>query len=228
MDTKWTLENELCGLAETDCVDEALHRLGIIAADSPAARLEEIHGWQRGGGETYIYRFRVVQDRRIRDVLLKAIVSLSIDRTLSELGDERVERRRLLEEDGISTPRLYGVQRALLVEEFIPEGLSGFLRRRPKATHLIDQVLRYAATLQKHGFRPLAPFHGLRTDGTNVFAVDFGQDLGPPGLTSRRSERLLREAIRWLAATSKESIDKSRARAIFAFHADDSKSGAIT
>jgi hypothetical protein len=90
--------------------------------------------------------------------------------------------------------------------------------------HLFDQVIRYAATLEKHGFCPMAPFHGLRTDGTDVYAVDFGQDLGPPGLTTKRGRRLLREAINWLSKASSQAIDESRARAVFAFHVADAKS----
>jgi len=229
MATPWTLEKELCGLTGASSVAGALGSLGILEAASPAPAIEEVHGWMRGGAETYIYRFRVVQEEIVQDVILKAIVAFSTTRSLTELGEEWVARRRLLEDEGIATPCLYRAQRALVVEQFIPEGLSGFLRRQAaEATHLFDQVFCYAATLEKHGFCPVSPFHGLRTDGRKVFAVDFGQDLGPPGLSSKRTGRLLREAIKWLAAASSQSIDRSRAKAIFAFHAADAKSGAIT
>ena len=89
------------------------------------------------------------------------------------------------------------------------------------ATDLVDQVIHFAATLENGGFCPLAAFHGLRTDGENVFAVDFGQDLGPPALTARHDGRLLREAIRWLNSNrgSSRPIDEGRARALYALHA---------
>jgi hypothetical protein len=74
--------------------------------------------------------------------------------------------------------------------------------------------------LERHGFSPLSPFHGLRTDGADVFAVDFGQDLGPPGVTSRRGRRLLREAIRWLNGVSGRKVDEKRATAVYAHYAD--------
>jgi len=229
MATPWTIEKELCGLADSRCVGDALLRLGLIEEQFPVPTIEEVHGWMRGGAETFIYRFRVVQQETVRDVLLKAVVAFSTAKSLTELGDEWVERRRLLEQDGIRTPRLYHAGRAIIVEEFIPEGLSTFLRRRPaEAMHLFDQVIRYAATLEKHGFCPISPFHGLRTDGMDVFAVDFGQDLGAPGQTTRRGRRLLREAIKWLNSACSRSIDESRARAVFAFHAADGKSEGIT
>jgi hypothetical protein len=228
MASPWTLEKELCGLVDAASMPEALCRLGIVEESSPRPAIEEVHGWKRGGAETFIYRFRVERRGTVQDVLLKAIVAFSMARSLSELGGEWVERRRLLEQAGIRTPHLYYAGRALVVEQFIPEGLSGFLRREPAdTTHLLDQVIRYAATLEKHGFCPLAPFHGLRTNGTDVFAVDFGQDLGPPGCTSRRGRRLLREAIKWLNSASSHSIDEGRATAVYAFHAADGKSEGI-
>jgi len=228
MAVPWTIEKELCGLVEAPSVGEALCRLGIVAAPSPEPMIEEVHEWVRGGGETYIYRFRVVQCGSVHDVLLKAVVAFSTARSLSELGDEWVQRRLLLQREGIHTPLLYHAGRALVVEQFIPEKLSSCLRRGPAdAPHLFDQVIRYAATLEKHGFCPISAFHGLRTDGADVFAVDFGQDLGPPGLTSRRGRRLLREAIKWLGSASSQSIDKRRAAAVYAFHAADTKNEGI-
>ena len=224
MATPWTLEKELCGLAGASCVRDALLGLGIIGEQLPEPALEEVHGWRRGGAETFIYRFRVVQDDDAHDVVLKAIVAFSTAKSLTALGEDWVARRRLLQHEGIATPQLYYSGRALVVEEFIPEGLSGFLKRRPfHSVHLFDQVIRYAATLEKHGFCPMAPFHGLRTNGTDVYAVDFGQDLGPPGLSARRGRRLLREAINWLSKASSQAIDESRATAVFAFHVADAK-----
>ena len=152
---------------------------------------------------------------------MKAIVAFSTARSLTEISHEWVARRQLLELGGIRTPTLYRAQGALLVEQFIPHKLSEFLRRGPLATKgLIDQVIQFAATLERCGFCPVAAFHGLRTDGENVFAVDFGQDVGPPALTARHDGRLLRESIRWLKSNSANSqpIDERRARALYALY----------
>jgi len=225
MATPWTLESELCGLAETAGVGEALCRLGIVKGAESEPRIEELHGWVRGGAETFIYRFRVAERDTVHDVMLKAIVAFSTARSLEELGLEWLARRRLLQAEGVWTPQLYYMGRALIIEEFIPEALSSHLReRRGRNPHLEDQVIHYAAALQKHGFSPLSPFHGLRTDGRNVFAVDFGQDLGPPKLSARRrGRRLLREAIEWLNSAGCEPVDERRAAAVFAFHVADEK-----
>lgn len=228
MATPWTLEKELCGLAETASLGEALLRLGLVEEGTPEPQIEEVHGWRRGGAETFIYRFCVAQAGVRQDVMLKAVVAFSTARTLSELGGEWLARRRLLEKEGVRTPRLFYAGRALVLEAFIPEALSSYLRRRPaESMHLFDQVIRYAATLERHGFSPLAPFHSLRTDGNDIFVVDFGQDLGPPRLTARRDKRLLREAIKWLGGAGCRPIDERRATAVFAFHAADEKNEGI-
>ena len=194
MASPWSLEKELCGLAKTRSVHEALWRLGIISDPVSEAVIEEVQGWTRDGAETFTYRFRVLSPAPVKDVLLKAIVAFSTARSLTEISQEWVARRQLLELGGIRTPTLYRAQGALLVEQFIPHKLSEFLRRGPLATKgLIDQVIQFAATLERCGFCPVAAFHGLRTDGENVFAVDFGQDVGPPALTARHDGRLLRE-----------------------------------
>lgn len=221
MPSPWTLEKELCTLAEAASMGEALCRLGILEERSPAPEIEEVQDWTRGGAETFIYRFRVMhQSGCVHDVLLKAIVAFSTARSLSELGGEWLERRRLMEREGMRTPHLYFAGRALIVEEFVPTELASVLKqRRGDVARLVDQVMRYAAILDKHGFCPLSPFHSLRTDGRDVFVVDFGQDMGPPGVALRAGSRLTREAIRWLGSVSGQAIDEGRARAVYAFHA---------
>lgn len=219
MASPWTLEKELCGLAKTRSAHEALWRLGIIGEPVPEPVFEEVQAWTRDGAETFTYRFRVLSPGPAKDVLLKAIVAFSTARSLTEISHEWVFRRQLLERSGIHTSQLYHAQGALLVEQFIPDKLSEFLRRGPQVPKsLIDQVIQFAATLESCGFCPVAPFHGLRTDGENVFAVDFGQDLGPPAMTAKRDGRLLREAIRWLNSNrgNSQPIDERRARALYA------------
>jgi hypothetical protein len=228
MATPWTLEKELCGLSDAATAAEALCRLGILDAPAPEPELAEVHGWMRGGAETFIYRFQVEQQGVVRDILLKAVVAFSTVRSLTELGGEWILRRRVLEGEDVRTPRLYFAGKALVVEDFIPDGLAAYLRRRRGDTkYLCDQVIRYAAALEKHGFCPVSPFHGLRTDGTHVFAVDFGQDLGPPGLASGRKQHLLGEALTWLSRVSGQPVDEGRARRLFATHAADAKNEGI-
>jgi hypothetical protein len=219
MAVSWTLEKELCGLVKAPTVGEALRRLGL--ADSPAVvpRLEEVHGWRRGDAETYLYRFRVIAAPRVRDVLLKAVTAFSPSRSLTDIAEEWVHRRQLLAAGGVSTPALYFAGRALVVEDYVGEKLAVWLRRNPGDNiQLTDQVFRLAAVMERHRFVPLCAFDGLRTDGQNVYVVDFGENLGPPGARRQRSTRLLREAKRWLADACVAGLDLRRADAVYAFH----------
>jgi hypothetical protein len=219
MATQWSLERELCGLAKTRSAGEALKRLRIVDGSSCDAQLEEVEGWTCVG-DSYTYRFRVLLPHASDEVLLKAIIAFSMARSLTEVANEWLRRRRLLEGDGVLTSQLYCAGRALFVEKYIPFRLSDHLKCHSEVpTRLFDQVIGFAAILERRGFCPISPFHGLRTDGRDVFVTDFGQDLGPPAVTSKRNGRLLRESVQWLERESGRRIDRSRARALYAFNA---------
>ena len=216
MASPWSLEKELCGLAKVRSLPKALWRLGVIGEPSPDVILEEVQDWTRAGAETYIYRFRVVLGATAQDVLLKAIVGFSLTQSLSGIAQDWVERRRLLDREGIRTPKLYCTGRALLMEQYVPYNLADFLRETPAAASRLDhQVIRLAAVLDRLGFCPISLFHSLRTDGADVFAVDFGQDLGPPG--ARRATRRADAARGYFGSTAAASqlIDR-RAVAVYA------------
>lgn len=221
MASPWSLQKELCGLAKARTIDEALKRLGLMEAPCSKATLEEVHGWTRSGSETFTYAFRLVLPDGAHELLLKAIVAFSLTRSLGELNNEWLRRREILASEGINTPTLHYAGKALLVEQFIPKKLSNYLKRHSSGTtRLVDQVLQLAAVLERHEFCPISPFNGLRTDGADVFVVNFGQDLGPPACAKRHDGRLLKEAIRWLEDTSGRPVDKRRAKAVYAFHAE--------
>jgi hypothetical protein len=221
MATSWSLEKELCGLVKARSVREALLRLHLIEKLDPDPLLQETQGWTQEHPEAFVYRFRVVLPRTAHEVVLKAIVAFSMAKSLVELAEEWIGRRRLLEMEGVLTSKLYYAKRAVLVEQSVADKLSDHLRRSP-TERLFDQVIVFAGILEKHGFCSISPFHGLKTDGCDVFVTDFGQELGPPGVTSRRNGRLLREAVQWLESESGQRVDKRRARALYAFHASGS------
>ncbi len=221
MATQWTLEKELCDIAKARSAGEALRRLGIVGEHCREAVLKEVEGWTCAG-DSFTYRFRVVSPEAAHEVVLKAIVAFSMTKSLTEIAEEWVRRRRLLEREGILTSRLYHAGKALLVEQSVPLKLSDHLKGRPsERKRLIDQVIRFAAVLEKQGFCPISPFHGLCTDRNDVFVTDFGQDIGPPGVGSGRNGHLLQEAVRWLERHGGRSIDRPRARALYDFHCAD-------
>ena len=221
MAVSWTLEKELRGLVDASTTGEALCRLGLASDPDDPPRLEEIHPWRRGGAETYLYRFKVIGAAQEHDVLLKAVTAFSTTRTLRELVDEWVCRRHLLASGGVRMPKFYFSGRGLLVEQYVEEKLAHRLRRRPaNSVELTDQVFALAGIMDRLGFSPVSAFNRLRTDGESVYIVDFGQDLGPPGVRRRRQKGLLSEAKHWLTSVGNQIVDPTRARAVYAFHLD--------
>jgi hypothetical protein len=218
MAISWTLEKELRSLVKARTVRQALLHLKLIEECDPDPLLQEVEGWTQEHPETFVYRFRIVMPRVTHEVLLKAIVAFSMTKSLVEIAGEWVARRRLLEGEGIGTSKLYYAKRAVLVEQFVCDKLSDHLKRCP-TERLFDQLIKLAGILERHGFCPVSPFHGLKTDGRDVLVTDFGQDLGPPGVTSKRNGHLLREAIRWFEKESGQKVDKARARALYDFRA---------
>ena len=147
------------------------------------------------------------------------MTAFSTTRTLSELTEEWVCRRRLLAARGVCTPKCYFSGRALLVEQYVEVKLAHWLRRQPaNSVELTDQVFALAGVMERLGFSPVSAFDRLRTDGESVYIVDFGQDLGPPGIKRRRGRRLLSEARDWLTSVGKQGLDTARAEAVYAFH----------
>lgn len=221
MAISWTLEKELCGLVKGQSLNEALWKLGLTGDPNSTVTLEEVHGWQRGGAETYIYRFRVRDNRIEHDVLLKAVTAFSTTQSLSQIAQEWGRRRQLLATAGIRTPTLYCAGRALLVEQYVGEKLSHWLQRHTNTDdRLTDQVFRVAAVLDRHGFSPVGAFNGLRTDGKFVYMVNFGGSLGPPK-ARRCGKYLLREAKQWLLSVGHQRIDSARAEAVYKFCSED-------
>ena len=165
--------------------------------------------------------FKVIGAAQEHDVLLKAVTAFSTTRTLRELVDEWVCRRHLLASGGVRTPKFYFSGRGLLVEQYVEEKLAHRLRCRPaNSVELTDQVFALAGTMDRLGFSPISAFNRLRTDGESVYIVDFGQDLGPPGVRRRRQKGLLSEAKHWLTSVGNQVVDPTRARAVYAFHLD--------
>ncbi len=110
----------------------------------------------------------------------------------------------------------------MVVEQYIEEKLAQRLRLRPaNSVELTDQVFALAGVMDRLGFSPVSAFDRLRTDGESVYIVDFGQDLGPPGIKRRRAKGLLSEAKHWLISVGEQGLDPTRAEAVYAFHLDD-------
>ena len=210
--TEWSLEKELCRITPASSLRGALCDLGLTQHDDMFT-IRTDNDWVRGGDETYIYRFWIShEDGRISGYVIKACVAFVPGVSLDSVLREWISRRKLLAKNGVPTPKLVACGRGIVVEELIPYKLKNILVNSSSAPiDILRQLATFAGVLSKLGFEPVDAFHDLRSRGYDVVIVDFGQDLGPPGISKMQDETLyymLKERLRkWGLISSAELLD---------------------
>jgi hypothetical protein len=178
-----TLDKQLEEFAEEKSLPNALGKLGILHSGEDFKSAHLVRDWTRGGAETYNLIFEIVSSQRRSSYILKACVpfspAIAIDRVLAGW----IDRRNLLQNQGVTPPRLYGVRLGMLLEDFIPYELSTLAPSKWN-TKIVQQVFHLAKSLTELRFAAVSPFADLRTDEVLIYPVDFGSDLGGPYVTS--------------------------------------------
>lgn len=179
----WTLEKELCNLSHTKDIKDALTKLSIINSNTGHFEVIEDGKWERGGAETYIFKFSVKHDGTMPIFyILKACVSFSPGIKPEKMMDGWIYRRELIKRYGISTPKLYWHGDGILLEEYIQYSLHEVFRSNiVKTKDLLLNLARWAGVLNHLNFLPISPFSDLRSRGSDLVVVDFGEDLGGHG-----------------------------------------------
>lgn len=195
----WTLETDLLDAAGSTVLRDALCRLGLIDHSCVAYSLRDEWKWERGGSETYLYPFDVIADGEQTRCLLKACVTVGKMDGVDRYLDEWLFRRQTIARRGVSVPYLYGRVRGSTIEEFVPytfkEAITVGVGNR-QAT-LAAALGRTAGHLAKCGFVTL-DLRRLRSRGFDAVVVDFGEDLGPPGVTTSDNASALDAALELL------------------------------
>jgi hypothetical protein len=193
--SSWTLNAELQNLAGQDDLSDWLRSIRLIGQQDALLRLETTRDWHRSGAETYSLLFAAVTAAGQRhEFFMKACVSYGAGVALKEIFAEWLSRRSLVRELGVGTPRLYATGPALLVEEYITYELSEAVARPGQHQKLLRSIGATAGLLIRAGFSPISA-HDWRSRGDDVVLVDFGQDLGPAGLSLGSESGLLSEII---------------------------------
>lgn len=174
----WSLEGELCNLAAASSLAEALVTLRVISREEDLLKVVVIENWSRKGNETHCLTFEVRTPAGNKCLILKACTPswgpISIEATL----EEWLRRREFLSARGINTPALYVAAKGVLIEDFIPLSLTP--RLVGQWPDLRPQILKLARVLSEERFLAVDFLNDLRTDGRDIYLVDFGQDLGQP------------------------------------------------
>lgn len=199
MQFPWAVENELCKLARTEKLEEALVRLRVLNVNEQVARVTILADWVRGGAETYLYEFTVdtIGGERVA-LVLKAYITFPGPFGIDEYISELVARRNLLASHGVHVPVLHYAGDGVVLEQRIPYSLSEVEAPLRDVLPYREQLHRIATCLDSLGFQPVSWLDDLRTDKQSIYMIDFGHDLGPQGIRygTRWSEDML---TRWLS-----------------------------
>lgn len=165
----------------------------VIPFESLLLEYVDEEQWFRSGSETYLARasakYLLPQDHENTitvPFVLKALVGLFP----SAQADKWRTRRNMLQQIGISVSNWFDLYDATIVEPFYPYGKDSF----NNPAYLPDLV-RIASLLDSHGYRTLSFLSDLRSNGEQLFYIDFGFDLGEPdtNITSDNAKRTLQE-----------------------------------
>jgi len=215
--TTWTVEKELCDLAEATDVNSAANKLGLLSGESYSHSVTRVD-WEPGGSETYIFVFDAVSDSgHSQRLIFKAFVPFPGVTSVATALHDTMTRSKHLEAHGVNVARCFGGRHGTALFEYIPQSLSEALRTaEPDSSQerkLIRETLRLAIGVVAAGYRPIGLCHDLRTDGERVYMVDLGSDLGAPrtiGTTPDdgfESERLKPHVLHWLRQECRGSWD---------------------
>jgi hypothetical protein len=200
---RWTLDIELQKLTGTTSVAAALAKVGIITESSVDFTIERKRDWHRSGAETYSYVFSVNSAGDETDFILKACVAFSPVSTLDQILQSWIQKRSLLRDAGIGTPTLYAWGFGEILEEYIPYELCEVLKEAGDDLResMLICLVEAAGCIASAGFAPIDAFSDMRSRGSDVVIIDFGEDLGASGVCSSNNieifDQLLKTFTRW-------------------------------
>jgi hypothetical protein len=191
----WNIEDELKKLSGATSVKDALTKWGFISPNGGECDLvSSPEGWYRSGAETYLFRFRIRNADGEIPLILKACIVFAPGRSIDSVLKSWIERRVLLSNHGVITPKLYAWGNGVLLEEEIPLDLVTALKLPGSSLEqLLISLSAVGGVVAALRFSPIGLFSDLRSHGDDVVVVDFGQDLGPPSNTRSDPSQLLED-----------------------------------
>lgn len=139
-------------------------------------RIDTIQDWNMPGGESYILEFSIHQRG---EALSKYVIKACIKPMSSKVVADWMERRSVLQDNGIVVPELHAVSKGTYIEEYVPYDLRSVYKA---ADNLGKEALKQSfidlhTVSREVGFRPLS-FHDVRSHGSDLVVIDYGSDLG--------------------------------------------------
>lgn len=180
------------GLPSASSIEGWLKDHHVIPFKSLLLNYSDEEPWFRSGSETYLARASAQyllgpdhENTITVTFVLKALVGLFS----SAQADKWRTRRTLLQQIRVPVSNWFDLFDATIVEPFYPYGRDSF--NNPL---YLPNLVRIAALLDGHGFRTLNFLSDLRSDGRQLYYIDFGFDLGEPdSTTSDNAKRTLQD-----------------------------------
>jgi hypothetical protein len=218
---RWTLNSELQKLTGTASVAAALAKIGIIAGTNTSFVIEPERDWYRSGAETYSYVFSVRSADVKTNLILKACVAFSPVITLDEILASWIQKRDLLRNWGVETPMLYAWGFGVVLEEHIPYELCEILKRADEDLQesILIRLVEAAGCIAASEFAPINTFSDMRSRGSDVVMIDFGEDLGAAGIcsTNKSKMEIFDQLLKTLALWGVPISDTMRSKLLLLF-----------
>jgi len=133
--------------------------------------VEIVSRWEGKGSETYT---ACIAAEGIA-MIAKACIKFDSNTVM----EEWIGRRKILSDSGVETPVLYGRDRAVILEEYIPYDFREAYKQADEMGKplLAEKFIETYKRIVGAGFNPVS-LHDVRSHGNDVVVVDFGSDLG--------------------------------------------------
>ena len=204
--TTWSIEAELCGLANATSLEDACVSLRLaepLAANAKLA-LVELAPWHRSGAETYLYLFALRNaDVLVGEYALKAMVAATPGIPPELQLKRHLDRRQRLADGGGSVPKLYAASKGVWLEERISHNLLDALPECEPSHELQRNLVSLLVSVAKCRFSPLSIAPNIMVRNATAYWVDFGTDLGDPTSTDVTSSDLLQKLLTEVQRRSK-------------------------
>lgn len=172
-------------MAAAESIAEACLNLRLPEEGRALSELRLHLDWHRSGSESFSFVFDVFSGDASQRCIIKAYTPYYSGDDLTAGFDRLLARRKLIQEAGGRVPRLYAAHRCTVLERFIRFDLDVAMRvlDRPARERIRTDVLAIASALDALRFKPINGWlKGLRADDSGAFIIDFGSDLGGPGV----------------------------------------------
>jgi len=143
---------------------------------SEGSKVQIVNWWMRGGAETYVTDFVVEREQGVKEHLIaKACIKFGP----REAMEEWLQRRRIMQVNGVIFPSLSAVDGATIIEEYIPYTFKEAYTRADEDQRVIlrENYLKTFKRIYGAGFTPMS-LHDVRSHGEDVVVIDVGEDIG--------------------------------------------------